>query len=105
MIPGSKEIYNEVLNKIVTDKLLDKGINMDNIKELISSQTGKEGKIGGIMKSLKNIGAKKKEIEDKLKEQSKDLDASDKSFEEIYKLLNIDSTRKKNIQELLGERK
>ena len=108
IIPGTKEIYNEVLDKILTDKLLDKGINMDNIKGLISTQTGENSNLGDIMKSLeglKNIGTTKTELEEKLKAQSKDLDASDSPYKEIYKLLNADSTKKKTTQEILEEHK
>jgi len=106
MMPGASRMFGEISESILTDKLLKSGIdmndmNIDKIKELLGS--GEEGRLSNILKNLeglKELSIKKEGIEERLKSQSKDTSTVG-PYEELFKQLNIDSTKKKTIYEIM----
>lgn len=56
VIPGSKSLYDDIQNKILSQQLLKSGIDMDDVKELLEGGY-KEGKSGikSILDSMKDI--------------------------------------------------
>lgn len=65
VIPGSKSLYDDIQNKILSEQLLKSGIDMDNVKELLKDgyEEGKSG-IKSLIDSVKGIeGLKDVDIE------------------------------------------
>ena len=101
MIPGSDKIYQEVTSKVLSEQLLKSGVDINNIKGIIE-----KGKLGDVLKGLdglKNIEGKKKEMVERLEEQSNDITSKDSPYKELFKHLNIDTTKKQTIQKIMEE--
>ena len=65
VIPGSKSLYDDIQNKILSEQLLKSGIDMDDVKELLKDgyEEGKSG-IKSLFDSVKSIeGLKDVDIE------------------------------------------
>lgn len=94
IFPGAGSMYEEITNKVLSEELVKSGIKMDDVKKFFGEKLPAGG---NILESLKDIG----NIDlQKLKEANAPQTGA---YEELFKHLNIDSTNKKSMEEMMKQ--
>lgn len=99
IIPGSQALYEEIKSDILLEQLQKSGIDLGEIKKLFNLGSGEDKLPSDSTKG--NIDIKKQqEITEKLTQEESYLKGP---YKDLLKHLNIDTTNKKTLKEIIQE--
>jgi len=99
IIPGSQALYEEIKSDILLEQLQKSGIDLGEVKKLFKFGSGEDKLPADSTKG--NIDIKKqKEMTEKLTQEESYLK---EPYQDLLKHLNIDTTKKKALQEIIQE--
>lgn len=103
IIPGSQALFDAIKNNILSEQLQKSGMDLNEVKKLFNLSSG-ENKLPADStkgKDITDIDIKKQqEIIEKLTQEESHLKGP---YQDLLKHLNIDTTNKKTIQEIMQE--